>query len=78
MAFLSIPNVAIRGIAACVPKNIEENLNLPVFKEGEAVRVINQTGIERKRTVENGTTISDLCKEAFNCLIDKLNGREKV
>ncbi|RHL08522.1 MULTISPECIES: ketoacyl-ACP synthase III [Bacteroides] len=73
MAFLSIPNVAIRGIAACVPKNIEENLNLPVFKEGEAVRVINQTGIERKRTVENGTTISDLCKEAFNCLIDKLN-----
>ena len=46
MAFLSIPNVAIRGIAACVPKNIEENLNLPVFKEGEAVRVINRLGLK--------------------------------
>jgi len=72
MAFLSIPNVAIRGIAACVPSTIEENINLPLFKEGEAERVIAQTGIERKRVVSFGTTTSDLGLKAANKLIGSL------
>ena len=30
MAFLSIPNVAIKGMSACVPSCIEENKDVPV------------------------------------------------
>lgn len=76
MAFTKVNNVAIRGIAACVPKTVEENTDLPVFKEGEAERVIAQTGIERKHVVAPGQSISDICAGAFNKLIEEL-GWEK-
>jgi len=72
MAFATVHNVTIRGISACVPEHIEENLTLPVFKEGEAERVVAQTGIERKHTVEPGTTVTDLCASAFEQLITEL------
>ena len=79
MAFISIPNVAIRGISACVPSHVEENIDLPVFKEGEASRVIAQTGIERKHTVESGTTASDLCVKAANKLLEDLGwGKDTI
>lgn len=79
MAFISIPNVAIRGISACVPSHVEENIDLPVFKEGEASRVIVQTGIERKHTVESGTTASDLCVKAANKLLEDLGwGKDTI
>lgn len=76
MAFIKIENVAIRGIAACVPEHVEENIDLPVFKEGEAERVIAQTKIVRKHTVEPGTTASDLCAKATDRLLKEL-GWEK-
>lgn len=73
MANLKIRNVEIKGIAACVPSHTEENLNLTVFKDGEAERVIFQTGIERKHKVEGyGVTASDLCERAFEKLITEL------
>ena len=82
MAFSKIHNVAIRGIAACAPSNIEENTDvLPVFKEGEAIRVVAQTGIERKHTIVPGSnvTIADLCSKAFEVLLDKLGwDRESI
>lgn len=73
MAFLSIPNVQIQGITACVPTFIEENISLPLFAEGEAVRVIESTGIERKRIVSSGTTTSDLCAKAAVKLLNGMN-----
>lgn len=77
MANFKICNVSIRGITACVPNTIEENINLDVFKEGEAARVISQTGIERKHKVRGyGITASDMCAEAFMTLIEGL-GWEK-
>ena len=72
MAFLSTPNTTIRGISVCVPSKIEENMDLPLFKEGEAQRVIASTGIERKRVVEVGTTTSDLCVKAAEQLLAEL------
>lgn len=75
MAFSRIRNVAIRGISACSPSHIEENNDaLPVFKEGEAARVVAQTGIERKHTIMpgSGVTVSDLCVKAFEVLVEKL------
>lgn len=76
MAFAKIENVAIKGVSACVPKHVEENSDIPVFADGEAERVIAQTSIIRKHTVENGMTASDLCEKAFNGLIEEL-GWEK-
>lgn len=82
MAFSKIHNVAIRGISACAPAHIEENSDaLPVFKEGEAARVVAQSGIERKHTIVpgSGVTISDLCAKAFEVLIGKLGwDRESI
>lgn len=72
MAYLKIENVAIKGISACVPSNIEENIDLPVFEEGEAQRVINQTGIAKKHVVTQGITALDLCKVAMEKLLNEL------
>ncbi len=72
MAFISVENVEIRGISACVPSQIEENRELSLFKEGEAQRVIDSTGIERKRVVPEGVTASDLCVKAAERLLDEM------
>lgn len=72
MAFNVINNVAIRGISACVPKRIEENLGLDVFRPGEAERVIAQTGIARKHVVEPGTEMAELAEKAFDKLMQEL------
>ena len=44
MAFLKIENVSIRGISGCVPKNIEENKDLPFYSPEEAEHVIEEIG----------------------------------
>lgn len=75
MAFSEIDSVAIRGIAACVPENVEENEDsLPVFKAGEAARVVAQTGIRRRHVIPQGSgmTVSDLCVRAFEELLQRL------
>lgn len=73
MSFLTINNVKIVGVASCVPKTVEENISLPIFKdENEAKKVILSTGIERKRVVDRGTTASDLSFEAIQTLLEKL------
>lgn len=76
MAFLSIPNVSIRGIAVCVPHQVVENRSLDFFTSEEIENVISMTGIERRYVANEGTTCSDLCEKAFNELIEKL-GWEK-
>lgn len=69
MAHQIIKNVSIVGITTCVPKNVEENTSLPLFKEGEAEKVILSTGIERRRIVDPGVTSGDLCCKAAEDLI---------
>lgn len=76
MAFLEIKSVKIAGIAACVPPRVEENIDLPVFIPGEAEKVIEQTGIERKHLVDEGVVLSDLCAKAGEKLLEEL-GWEK-
>lgn len=79
MAFLEIKNVKIVGIAACVPPRIEENIDLPVFIPGEAEKVIEQTGIERKHLVDEGVVLSDLCAKAGEKLLEQLGwGKDSV
>lgn len=73
MAFLKLNKVKIAGIAACAPKHIEDNLTIPVFREGEAERVIAQTGIKTKHTVvDNSMLASDMAVAAAETLIERL------
>lgn len=72
MSFLRYGNVSIRGISACVPKNVEENNVLPFYAPGEAEQVMAAIGIERRHVVKAGVTASDLCYEAADKLIDEL------
>lgn len=72
MAFLSIPNVSIRGIAVCVPNHVVDNRSLDFFTSEEIESVISMTGVERRYVADDNTTCSDLCERAFNELLDKL------
>lgn len=74
MSILSIKNVSIKGMSACVPKTIEENIGLEIFRDiQEAQNVITSTGIERKHVVKNETTASDLAVPAAEKLISDLH-----
>ncbi len=45
MAYLTINNIKISGVVRCVPKRVEENVNLPFFADrAEAEKVIASTG----------------------------------
>lgn len=73
MAFLAVKNVSIKGMAACVPPKVEENIELPIYKPGEAEEVIKSTGIERRHVVSDGIIASDLCLKACEELISRLD-----
>lgn len=73
MSQLTINNVRIAGMSACVPATVEENIGLPIYKdENEALKVIASTGIERHRKVEDGTTASDLTVKAVERLLSDI------
>ena len=70
MANFTTRNVRIRGLSACVPKHVEENIDLPIFADKvEAQKVVDSTGIERRRVCELGTTASDLSVKAVEKLL---------
>lgn len=74
MAFLEINNVVIKGIASCVPKDIEDNKQLSLLGSNEEIsKFIETTGIEFRRMVLNRPlTTSDLCYEAATRLLSEL------
>ena len=59
MAFISIDNVKILGIASAVPKTVKVNTN---------DKLINTTGVAQRRIVD-GINTSDLCLVSANKLI---------
>ena len=72
MAFIQIPHVAIKGMAACVPSETEENASLTMYTPEEAAQIIESTGIERKHIAPDGVTASDLCVKAAEKLLEEL------
>jgi 3-oxoacyl-[acyl-carrier-protein] synthase-3 len=73
MAFLSIPNVKIAGVAAAVPKQIKDIPNSPFFAPGEAEKVMNLTGIRQSRITPADMCCSDLCQAAAEQLLNDLH-----
>ncbi len=79
MAFSKTKNVKIAGISACVPKNIVENSEYPLFENDEYDKFVAAVGIERRRIVEPGVCTSDLCFAAAEQILKDLGwNREEI
>ena len=74
MPIQHIKNVSIKGIAACVPKHIQDNRMLALLGNEEQIqRYIDTTGVITRHTVEGQELrASDLAYEAANKLIEEL------
>ncbi len=73
MPFFNINNIAIKGIAAAVPKDVESNWNYELLTEAEKKLLIKTTGVEERRVAKKGVTTSDLCYEAAEQLLNDLS-----
>lgn len=73
MALLTIRNIAVKGVAGCVPKASEENAELALFPAGDAEKFSSSTGIYRRRVANLQTTTADLCYHAAEKLISDLS-----
>lgn len=71
MAFLETKHVAFRGIAACVPKNIEKNIDT-YKKWGDYTKVRSLIGIDQRHLFNDGRCTSDLFFVAAVKLMEKL------
>lgn len=79
MAQFRIPNIAIRGIASCVPANSEKNVEWPLFSEEDAEKFGVATGVYRRRVADDSTTTADLCYHAARKLLEDLQwGADQV
>lgn len=73
MAFIQIPNVAIKGVSACVPKNVQRNEELTdIVPAVELKKIIDSVGIVERRYVNSETCASDLCYYAADKLLDEM------
>jgi len=75
MADFSISNVAVKGMTACVPKDHVVNTQASVagLDTSEMLKVVAMTGIDKHHLSPPHICTSDLCFEAAEKLIDKLN-----
>jgi 3-oxoacyl-[acyl-carrier-protein] synthase-3 len=61
------------GLAACVPKRVEDNMSFAQMSESERNTFIATAGVRYRRVAEPGTTASDLCAAAAEKLLQQLN-----
>ena len=71
MSFLSIRNVKIRGIAACVPERVEYNKDYTLLSQEEIDKYIQTTGVVKRHCAIHDGSIctSDLCQKAAEKLL---------
>lgn len=73
MALIKFNNVGIKGVSACVPKDVSKNIELlSVLNPEEVDKTINIIGIHEKRIVKPDVCASDLCYKAADKLITDL------
>lgn len=72
MAFFSIPDIAIRGIAAAVPSQVISNWDYELLSESEKKLLVKTTGVEERRMAPAGMATSDLCFAAAQKLLHRL------
>ena len=79
MGFQHFNSVTVRGISACVPRNAEDNRNLPLLGSPEQVqKFIDTTGVITRHTVKNQKLCSsDLCYFAAVALLNDLKWKRE-
>ena len=73
MSFFAINNVCVRGISACVPKQIVDNAQIYNERWSGYDNFVNTTGIAQHRNSTKDICSSDLCCEAAEKVISELN-----
>ncbi len=73
MAFLEIKNVAIKGLSACVPRNVVQNTDIYEKKWSGYEKFVGTTGITSHRNSPVEICSSDLCVEAAERLLSDLS-----
>lgn len=76
MARWNIKNVRLRGVSACVPKNIVKTADFDIFTQEEAETFDKTVGIKERRLATDDICASDMCQAAAEKLIAEL-GWEK-
>ena len=73
MTLLSFQKAGIKGLAACVPKNVIRNYDLAKgIGIDDISESIKATGILERRFADNNTCASDLCYEAAEVLLSDM------
>ena len=73
MAFLTINNVSVKGISACVPSHKVDNMDSPLFETlEEKEKYIQSVGVRYRRVASNDCCSSDLCQKAAEILLKEL------
>jgi len=79
MATSSILNVRLAGISACVPAGVSSNEDFDLIPAEERRKLIETTGIARRRVAAAGQCTSDLCYSAAEAVLDELRWpREEI
>lgn len=76
MAFLYFNHISIKGISACVPKEVEDNKDIYI-KWGGFEQFLSTTGIERRHKASEEICSSDLCIQSAEQLISDLHWDKK-
>lgn len=76
MSFLTVSNVNIKGIAACVPSKVYDNMSYEHITTDERELFIKTTGIKERRIADETISTSDMCYEPAIRLIEKLNWKK--
>lgn len=72
MANWTLKNLSLRGISACLPKNIVYTKDMTIFSKEDCEKFLENVGIESRRIAPEGVCASDLCYEAAEKLIAEL------
>lgn len=77
MAFLTVENIELKGIAACVPKNSESNLDYDWITVPERELLIKTTGIKHRRVAGPEICTSDMCYHSAVKLLEELHCKKE-
>lgn len=72
MAFIVVNRVRYAGVAACVPKKVEDNLDYPYLRPDERQAYIETTGVRFRHCTTPEICTSDLCFTAAKQLLQDL------
>lgn len=72
MAIVSIENIKLTGLAACVPQFEYNNNDYDLIPPAERTLLINTIGVEKRRMAGARITTSDMCQKAAGKLFEEM------